>query len=189
MVKAIIFDCFGVLTQDNWKDFWTSLPTPELRSRARELGKRNNGGSLTPEEFTNQMAQLTSKPLREVSDIFRDTVPVKNSQLMDYIKTLKKDYKIGLISNVGSSWIEDELLSEDEKSLFDSLIYSYRVGMVKPNPQIYLLAASQLEVEPSECIFVDDVAEYCRAAEKLGMGSITYETFSDFRERLDKILQ
>lgn len=188
MTRAIIFDCFGVLTQDNWKEFWTALPTTKLRSTVRELSKNHDNGLMTLEEFTKQLVQLTNKPMAEVSAIFRDTGPIKNRQLIDYIKELKLNYKIGIISNIGTSWIEDQLLSADEQSLFDVSIYSYRVGMTKPNPQIYLLAASQLKVEPNECVFVDDVAEYCRAAESLGMKSIIYDTFFDFKKSLAKIL-
>jgi HAD superfamily hydrolase (TIGR01549 family) len=188
MIRAIIFDCFGVLTQDNWKEFWTALPSTRLRSSARELNKNHDNGVLTLDEFTKQLAQLTDKPMAEISAIFRDTGPIKNRQLIDYIKELKLNYKIGIISNIGTSWIEDQLLSADEQSLFDISIYSYRVGMTKPNPQIYLLAASQLKVEPNECVFVDDVEEYCEAAEALDMKSITYDTFFNFKKNLTKIL-
>jgi putative hydrolase of the HAD superfamily len=188
MIRAIIFDCFGVLTQDNWKEFWTSLPNEKLRSGARELSKKHDNGLITLDEFTDQLVKLTKKPADEVSTIFRDTGPVKNVQLIDYIKKLKFNYKIGLVSNIGTSWIDDELLSPNEKALFDCSIYSYRVGMIKPNPQIYLLATRQLNVEPNECVFVDDVTEYCRTADRLGMKSIIYDTFSDFKTSLAKIL-
>jgi putative hydrolase of the HAD superfamily len=188
MIRAIIFDCFGVLTQDNWNDFWTSLPSKDLRSRARELSKSHNDGLLTLDEFTKQLSELTTKPTSEISGIFSDTGPVKNSRLLEYIGELKNDYKIGLISNVGSSWIEDELLSKEERSLFDSTIYSYQVGITKPDPRIYLLATSELNVKPNECVFVDDIAEYCKAAERLGMKSIIYDTFFDFKKNLLRLL-
>jgi len=115
MTRAIIFDCFGVLTQDNWKEFWTALPTTKLRSTVRELSKNHDNGLMTLEEFTKQLVQLTNKPMAEVSAIFRDTGPIKNRQLIDYIKELKLNYKIGIISNIGTSWIEDQLLSADEQ--------------------------------------------------------------------------
>ena len=188
MIRAIIFDCFGVLTQDNWKDFWTSLPNEKLQSDARELSRKHDNGLITLDEFTEQLVELTNKPVNDVSAIFRDTGPIKNVQLIEYIKKLKLEYKIGLVSNIGTSWIEDELLTPDEQALFDTSIYSYQVSMIKPNPEIYLLATSQLNVEPNECVFVDDVTEYCRAADRLGMKSIIYDTFFGFKNSLDEIL-
>ncbi len=107
---------------------------------------------------------------------------------MNYIKELKNDYKIGILSNVGTSWIEDTLLSVEDQSLFDTMIFSYRVNMTKPDPQIYQLAASRLEVRPSECVFVDDIVAYCEVADKIGMKSIVYDSFFDFKRKLVKIL-
>jgi len=188
MVRAIIFDCFGVLTKAHWKDFWVALPSKELRSGARELNKDHDNGLLSLDEYRQKLAKLTNKSMDQISVIFQETEPIKNLKLLDYIRELKVSYKIGLISNVGTSWIDDKLLTRDEKALFDSAIYSYQVGMTKPDPEIYLLAAKQLNVEPDECIFVDDIAEFCRAAEKLGMKSIVYDSFLDFKKKLIKIL-
>src|SRR5665213_2919794 len=137
MTRAIIFDCFGVLTHGNWKDFWTKLPSVELRTAARELHKFYDIGQMPQDEYNQKLAELTNKPLSEIDAIFIDSHPVKNEQLLDYIKTLKQNYKIGLLSNIGTSWIEDELLSTKEQLLFDDMIFSYRVGMAKPDPRIY----------------------------------------------------
>jgi epoxide hydrolase-like predicted phosphatase len=188
MTKAIIFDCFGVLTKAHWKDFWVALPDQELRSSARELNKDHDSGLLTLDEFRDKLSKLTNKPMDQISAIFQEVEPTKNLELLEYIRELKVNYKIGLISNVGTSWIDDKLLSRDERELFDSSIYSYQVGMTKPDPEIYLLSANQLKVQPDECIFVDDIEGFCQAAEKLGMKTIVYDTFLDFKKKLAKIL-
>jgi epoxide hydrolase-like predicted phosphatase len=188
MIRAIIFDCFGVLAGGDWKDFWTTLPSPELRSSARDLRKAYDIGQLNQEEFNQQLAELSGLPLQEIRSIFNGDKLAKNQQLLDYIRILKPNYKIGLLSNVGSSWIEDKLLSTEEQSLFDTMVFSYRVSIAKPNPQIYLLVASKLEVKPSECVFVDDIASYCEVADKLGMKVIVYDSFINFKNKLSKIL-
>jgi putative hydrolase of the HAD superfamily len=188
MIKAVIFDCFGVLTHGGWKDFWTALPSEELRSKAKDLHRSYDVGSLNRTDFTDQLSGLTHTPLAEVQAIFYAVNPVKNVQLLHYIKSLKPNYKIGLLSNVGTSWIEDQLLSSDELALFDNMIFSYRVAMAKPDPRIYLLAARGLEVEPNECVFIDDIAEYCDAARGVGMKAIVYDSFFDFRDNLSRIL-
>ncbi|HEY5267807.1 MAG TPA: HAD family phosphatase [Candidatus Saccharimonadales bacterium] len=188
MIRAIIFDCFGVLAGGDWKDFWTTLPSPELRSDARDLRKAYDIGRLTQEEFNQQLGELTGIPFSEIGSIFNNDNLAKNEQLLHYIRSLKPKYKIGLLSNVGSSWIEDKLLSPDEQSLFDAMVFSYRVSMAKPNPQIYLLIASKLKVDPSECVFVDDISSYCEVAGQLGMKTIVYSSFSGFKGELSKIL-
>ena len=45
--------------------------------------------------------------------------------------------------------------------LFDAVVISAEVGLHKPQPEIYLLAAERLGVEPAECVFVDDLRENC----------------------------
>jgi len=188
MIRAVIFDCFGVLAGGDWKDFWTTLPNPELRSGARELRKAYDIGKLSQAEFNQKLSELTDIPFQEIRSIFNSDKLAKNKQLIDYIRTLKSNYKIGLLSNVGSSWIEDKLLSSEEQSLFDTMVFSYRVSMAKPNPQIYLLVASNLNVEPSECVFIDDIESYCDVAEKLGMKVIVYDSFTNLKDKLSKIL-
>jgi putative hydrolase of the HAD superfamily len=48
------------------------------------------------------------------------------------------------------------------------------VGLHKPQPEIYRLAARRLGVEPSECLFVDDLRENCEGAEAVGMTAIRH---------------
>jgi putative hydrolase of the HAD superfamily len=80
-------------------------------------------------------------------------------------------FKTGMLSN---SWSTDHydrgLLAE----LFDDVVISAEVQMHKPQPEIYKVAAKRLEVEPSECLFVDDLRENCEGAEEVGMTAIRF---------------
>ena len=58
--------------------------------------------------------------------------------------------------------------------LFEVVVDSSHVGMRKPEPEIYLLTCAQLEVEPSEAVFVDDNADNCAAARALGMETVHF---------------
>ena len=52
---------------------------------------------------------------------------------------------------------------------------SFEVGMVKPEPGIYLACLSALGVEPAEALFVDDRRENVEAARALGMHALVFE--------------
>ena len=54
---------------------------------------------------------------------------------------------------------------------FDALVDVANVGVRKPAPEPYLAAADALEVDPTECLFVDDMQVNCRGAEAVGMAS------------------
>ena len=52
---------------------------------------------------------------------------------------------------------------------FDSIVISHRVGLRKPDPRIFELAAQGLGLTPDECVYVDDIAVYLEPARKMGM--------------------
>lgn len=186
MIKAIIFDCFGVLTTDRWKEFSGNLPS-EVREQARQLNHAYGGGFITRQEFIEQVAEVTARPMQTVlASITGDST--KNQTLLDYIKQLKQDYKIGLISNIGNNWICDSFLNTEEQALFDEMILSYQVGTTKPDPRIYQIACEKLGVEPAEVIFIDDIETYCQAAEAQGMKAVVYHDFNQTKQAIDRFV-
>ncbi|WP_172619423.1 HAD-IA family hydrolase [Paenibacillus alvei] len=74
-------------------------------------------------------------------------------ELLEYLR--KNNIKIGLISNCTEEevryWYESKLAQ-----YFDEIIFSYEVGIAKPNIRIYQLACERLSVSPQESIFVGD---------------------------------
>jgi HAD superfamily hydrolase (TIGR01549 family) len=188
MIKAIIFDCFGVLTKDWWREFCSTLPPGEITQKAHELNHKYDAGELKLKDFVGQIAELTGRQSDEVEKIFASPVPEKNNVLLGYIRELKSKYKIGLISNVGTNWIRDEFLTADELALFDDMTLSFETGVTKPHPEMYKTAAERLGVKLEEAVFTDDIESYVSAAEAIGMKSIVYKDFNQFKSELEKIL-
>jgi putative hydrolase of the HAD superfamily len=186
MVEAIIFDCFGVLTADAWREFTATLPESE-RHAARELNRAYGSASLSKTEFLQAIRQLTGKLPKDIDELL-DTEITKNAELLDYIAELKKSYKIALLSNVGSNWIRDHFLTPDEQSLFDEFIFSYEVHMTKPDRRIFALAAERLGVSPASCVLVDDVDYICDSARQFGMQAVQCQNFGQTKADLRKLL-
>lgn len=187
MIQAIIFDCFGVLTTDTWRAFLDSLPPGVDTTLPRELNRQYDSGLIAEDEFLEQVHAATGKHLQQVEKMPGNEV-LKNTKLLDYIALLKSNYKIGLLSNIGTNWIVDSFLSTPEQKLFDDMVFSHAVGMVKPNPEIFKLACERLEVEPNSTIMIDDVASYCDAATAVGMQAVVYQDFEQFKRELERIL-
>jgi putative hydrolase of the HAD superfamily len=61
------------------------------------------------------------------------------------------------------------------------------VGMHKPQPEIYRLAAERLKVASKECIFVDDLKENCEGAEAVGMTAIRFRNATETIGRLGEL--
>lgn len=72
--------------------------------------------------------------------------------------------------------------------LFDSLVISGEVGLRKPEPAIYRLAAERLAAQPEECVFVDDLAANVRGAAAVGMVGVHHRSLEDTIEELETLL-
>jgi HAD superfamily hydrolase (TIGR01509 family) len=186
MVQAIIFDCFGVLTTDKWREFTATLP-PEQRDQARELNRAYGGAFIDKTEFLQAIYTLTGKLPEDIEETL-DHNMLKNKQLLRLIAELRPAYKIGLLSNVASNWIRDQFLTADEQKLFDDFVFSYEQKMTKPDARLFELAAQRLGVPVTDCVLVDDVERYCSAAGDLGMQAVLYRNFPQARADLMQLL-
>jgi len=54
-------------------------------------------------------------------------------------------------------------------------ILSYKVGFMKPDPRIWLKLLEYSGLAARDCLYIDDVPAYCKAAENLGFGSFCYD--------------
>lgn len=80
--------------------------------------------------------------------------------------------RTGLLSN---SW-GNEYPREEWTDMFDAVVISGEVGMRKPEPGIFRLAADRVGLDPSDCVFVDDVALNVRAAVAVGMVGVHHSS-------------
>ncbi len=187
MIKAIIFDCFGVLTATElWKEFIATLPE-DVRREASDLNRVRDASLISLKEFNDQIKQLTGRLPSVIESRTKDAVE-KNEPLFNYIKELHKSYKTAILSNVGSNWVREVFLNDQEQKLFDEIILSYEVFVTKPDPDIYLLTAEKLGVEPEECIFIDDGEHNCLGAQKAGMKAVHYNNFVQCKMDIEQIL-
>jgi HAD superfamily hydrolase (TIGR01549 family) len=187
VIRAIIFDCFGVLTTDTWRAFIDSLPEGANVERARELNRAVDAGVISHQEFLEGVEEATGFRPPEIEKMMGGEV-TKNVPLLDYIRTLKPDYAIGMISNISSNWIRDSFLTPEEQELFDEMVMSHEVGMTKPDPRIFMLACERLRVGPHEAVMIDDIDRYIAAAEGEGLKGIVYQDLQQLKQQLAPLL-
>lgn len=181
MIKAVIFDCFGVLTTDGWLPFKQKYFSHDRRllSHATELNMSFNAGLMSYDIFLSQIAELANVSYAEARKAIEGNVADK--AVFDYIASeLTPHYKIGMLSNVGGDWLE-RLFTYDQIKLFDAVALSYQTGFIKPDARAYRSILERLEVEAEECIFVDDQQRFCTAARQQGILAIHYTSFDHFK--------
>jgi HAD superfamily hydrolase (TIGR01509 family) len=107
-----------------------------------------------------------------------------NWMLLDFIRGLRGRYKVGLLSNAWDDLSQTLHERWDIDGLFDELIISAEVKMVKPDPRIFHLAVDRLKVQPAEAVFIDDILKNVQAAREVGLLAIQY---SDYQKTVDEI--
>jgi len=69
-------------------------------------------------------------------------------------------------------------------------ILSYKVGVMKPDPQIWQRLLYYTRLRPEECIYIDDIEAYCDAAQKLGFRTFCYDFHTqNLSQELENMLQ
>ena len=61
---------------------------------------------------------------------------------------------------------------------------SFEVGVIKPSPEIYLMAARNLDRLPEQCLFIDDLDKNVKGAQAVGMEAVKFQSASQIRECL-----
>jgi epoxide hydrolase-like predicted phosphatase len=184
--KAIIFDCFGVLYLDVKQSLLNTLPADRAEQLA-DVFTQNNYGMMTREEYVKTVSDISGMSPEEFES-FTAFEHRLNMVLVDMIRTLKKDYKIGLLSNIGRGWIQEFFDANQLHDLFDEVVLSGEEGITKPHPHIYELMASRLGLPTEACLMIDDIEANCAGADAAGMKSIHFVNNQQVTRDLQKVL-
>lgn len=176
MIKAIVFDCFGVFIEDallsRIREY--NAVDPDGGRQLHSIVQAINRGMLTRGESIEQMAQIMKVDAGELLAYLDDSV-AKNDALIEYVKTLKGQYKLAMLSNVRGRARLDELFGVGVlDDLFEVVVASGDVGSVKPEPEIYNLTLTKLGVSANESIMIDDLPNYCEGARAVGMHVVQF---------------
>ena len=95
-----------------------------------------------------------------------------------------KGVRTALLSN---SWGPGGYPRQDFPDLFDAVVISGEIGMRKPEPRIFRHTAALLDLEPEQCVFVDDLEANVRAAIGCGMTGVHHTAPALTRQRLTEL--
>jgi putative hydrolase of the HAD superfamily len=116
-------------------------------------------------------------PGRDVLALLVGDVRPRMVAALDWLKA--NGYRIGCITNNVPSSGDGRASNTDRLPViaaimarFDHVVESSKVGIRKPDPAIYRMACDALGVEPSECVYLDDLGINCKPAAALGMAAI-----------------
>jgi HAD superfamily hydrolase (TIGR01509 family) len=182
-IKAVIFDCFGVLYVDT-KQSLLDIVDANRRQELHDLYTGNNYGLFGRQAYLERVGEIVGMSAEKVAEYVAHEHRL-NEPLIELIREqLRPEYKIGLLSNIGREWMDDFFTKHQLHELFDDVVLSGEEGITKPNPAIFELAASRLGVATGECMMIDDIADNCAGAEFAGMEAIQFVSNPELLEAL-----
>lgn len=125
--------------------------------------------------------------MRKLHKIFMDSFEVY-PQTHRVLESLKQKYKLVMLSNHVSSWVDVLLERFRLRDYFEQVIVSDKVGVRKPDPGVYRIALNKAGVRPEECALIDDKSENVEAASKMGIRGILVDPKFGIPEDIDKRL-
>jgi len=195
-LEAILFDIDDTLfDRDKAQIEWAHLMIEEYREVFKGIEQKAvvnallKSDRIATEEFNRTYSRdaarigrfriflkllgLSSEPAEGITALYVESYPKINSPVKgakSVIEHLAKKFQLGIVSNAFGDVQYQKLKVLGIKDLFDCILLSSEVGVWKPDPRIFWRAASLLERQPEECMYIgnfydDDIL----GAKKAGM--------------------
>ena len=194
--SGLIVDFGGVLTNSVFETFNAfceaeCLAPETLRERfardpeSRRLLEEFECGTLSQEDFEAGYARILGVSSENLVDrIFAGMRP--DEEMLAAVRTAKEaGVRTALLSN---SWGAGRYDREQLPELFDAWVISGEVGIRKPAPEIYEMAAEKIALPPEECVFVDDLPFNLKPARAMGMATVLHRSAEQTLVELEGLL-
>jgi epoxide hydrolase-like predicted phosphatase len=168
------------------------LSDGEIDKRLEDVWMGAGIGTITLDEVHRALRDRFGMDEQQVAaymaDVWRWYLGTPNTDLIEYARGLRPRYRTGLLSNSSVGAREREHAAYGYGDLVDEIVYSHEVGMAKPDPRIYALVCTRLDVFPEEMVFLDDVDQYVAGAREVGIHAVRYRNNAQAIEEIDKLL-
>ena len=206
MKLDLVFDFGGVVF--NWQPLRLLQETlPEVvadDAQARALaGQIFQSFSLTSDWALFDLGQIEPEPLAEriskrcglqASDVLKvihaipdHLVPIAGTvALLQHLKA--QGHRLFFLSNMPTTYALELERRNDLAAWFDGGIFSSRVQLIKPRPEIFQEAVRRFDLVPTHTVFVDDLAHNIEAAAAQGWGGVQFHNPQQCGEALQPLL-
>lgn len=183
MIKAIIFDFYGVIQGDPY-NIWLSRNKLSRSGEYSQLARQVDKGEIDRPKFLEGLSKTIGREV--TAEELYGNIPSIDIEIIELIAKLKIKYQIGLLSNA-SATLRVKLDSMGLATLFDDITASSETGFAKPETEIFKISLDNLGVEASQAIFIDDSLNNIEAAELLGIKSIHYKDPASLKDTMRKL--
>lgn len=192
--KAVVFDLDGVYFEGGTERFIAALTeayglsedeVKDVYLRSAEM-KEYKAGRMSGQEFWSYAIKtwgIDATP-EDVLGILGESY-TENPETLKLIEQLRTK---GVKTAVCTNNFPERISTLDKrfrfKRHFDVFVTSYEEGVLKPNPEIFLILAKKLHLPPAEIIMSDDHQSVIDTLQQLGFQAFLYTGLADFKKRV-----
>ncbi len=166
-IKFIVFDIYGVIITSghNIKDLlFPIFPQHKTHRYSRRVYHYYATNKISREIFWPQIGD--SQFTLENKFFYRHRLDKSFYQVIEYLN--KKNKKLFILSNIPREWSDFLAKKFAFDKYFIGQLYSWQVGLRKPNPKIFQSLHKKFNLNISQTLFIDDNINNIRAAKSLG---------------------
>ena len=199
MIKNIVFDISNVLAPFRFKEYLIdkgfngeTIKRIYKASVVTPYWTLFEKGKISREEAINEFIKLDPGIKDELHKAYDNSNGImgKYDYSHSWIDSLKKQgYKLYCISNFTPAGYVECYDCIDFVEKFDGVVLSFKEGYAKPEKEIYEILLNRYDLNPSECVFIDDTKENVEAAINLGFKGIVFKNYEDAVKELNEIIK
>ena len=187
-IEAVVLDFGGVMARvyrpERFRDLEEQLglesgSLPEILWRSPEW-RQTEVGKISDEEYWQRIAPRlglqSSKAVRELRHEVYGNLSA-DARMVALVRGLRRRYRTGLLSNASAREPDRLVERYGLDGLFDVIVLSAAVGLVKPDPEIYSLVLERLGTAAEATVFVDDYQPNVAAAVAMGLQGIHFSGY------------
>lgn len=191
MIRNVVFDVGGVMLRLRYQPFVRYLQEAgadlsDLPSWLATIGlEEHERGEIPGAELLARVSATARTPL-DPEDLNRRWLDMfeRTDEMFELAAGLMARHRVYLLSNVGDlHWAHMDREYGIER-VGHGAIASFRVGAIKPQPEIYRIAEERLGLDPRATVFVDDLARNVAGARACGWNAIHHVNPAMTREAL-----
>lgn len=203
-IKNIIFDLGGVILNldipKTIAEFNKLCPKPfeaiYTQLQQYPIFDAFDRGHISEEDFFNDLKRATesSANIEELKYAWDAMLLDFPKYRLEHLSRLKNNYRLFLLSNTNETHIqtfEKDLFKQhgyqNLEPFFEKVYYSCRIGMRKPDIEIFDLVLSENNLVPTETLFIDDSPQHVEGANNAGIQSYLLEKNKEFSDLLNSL--
>jgi putative hydrolase of the HAD superfamily len=195
--KAVVFDVGGVIVQ--WqplqlmREHLPAVSPDEAHAQVFQSWAPGadwlefDRGTVDPDALAERITRRTGYPRAAIESLI-GAIGAHLQPMPDSVALIARvraaGHALGLLSNMPRPYADHLEAAHECFGWFDHRAWSGRLGLVKPDRAFFDHLLTQLEVEPSQAVFIDDHVGHVEAARRYGWSGVHFQNAAQAEQDL-----